>query len=80
MTRARLKTELRDVWQHCGWNARALPAWARNCTENRADGLYLVRLSGKQLIERGDWIIRDLDAEPLWMTDKDFRREYQIAD
>jgi len=70
--RARLNTATHDVWQYAD-----LPKWVQRCTEMREDGLYLVRSSGKQLIERGDWLIRDLDGEPSWVTDDEFRMQYE---
>jgi hypothetical protein len=71
--RARLKTETRDVWRF--W----IPPWVEACTEQRNDGLYLVRASGKQLIKRGEYLIRDLDGEPEWMTDAEFHLEYEVV-
>jgi len=73
--KARRKTSTCDAWQFntldCG------PRWAR--TELRADELYLVRRSGKQLIMLGDWLVRDLDGEPMWLTDVEFRRNYELT-
>ena len=76
--RARLKSEPCDVWQNSATGDHR-PTWVFNCTEVRSDGLYLIRASGKQRIEPGDWLIRDLDADTQWLSDRDFRREYEIV-
>ena len=74
---ARLKTATREVWQY---DVGLMPGWVLDCTERHADGLYLVRRSGKQRVEPGDWLIRDLDdRDPEWMTDEDFQREYELS-
>jgi hypothetical protein len=78
MTTARLKTATREVWQYA-FKGTPMPPWAERYTEWRPDGLYLVRRSGKQLIEANEWLIRDLDGDPEWMTDEDFRREYELT-
>jgi hypothetical protein len=74
--KARLKCSVHDVWQHSGGS---VPRWVFVATDENDNGeLILVRRSGRQLIERGDWLIRDLDGEPMWMTNRDFKREYEI--
>jgi len=71
----RRKTELRDAWQYV---SAVMPPWVASCTEWRDDGdLYLVRRSGKQRIEPSEWLVRDLDGDPEWMTDSDFRDQYE---
>ena len=79
MTRARLKTEVQDVWQYKYRHGLPQPAWVRACTEQRNDGLYLVRGADKQRIELGDWLIRDLDGAPVWATLEDFQRDYEVV-
>ena len=78
--KARLKTPTLEVWQYAGITA---PLWVIGCiemlTNTDSDGLYLVRRSGKQRIEPGDWIIRNLDGDPEWMTDAEFVRKYEIV-
>ena len=77
MTLARPRTATREVWQY---SIRGIltPQWVIDCTEWHDDGLYLVRRSGKQRIEPMDFLIRDLDGEPLWMTADEFNRDYEI--
>ena len=84
MTLARLRTETREVWQYNHLNG--VPAWVRGCVEGRDNGefedfeLYLVRRSGKQRIEKGDWLLRDLDdVDPEWVDDATFQREYELT-
>jgi hypothetical protein len=71
---ARLKTSNHQVWQ---FNEN-LPTWVANCTELNSGDLYLVRRSGKQLIKPSEWLVQDLDGEPLWLTDTQFRSQYEI--
>jgi hypothetical protein len=69
------KTEVREAWQY---TSAAMPPWVSSCTERHDDGdLYLVRRSGKQRIEPSEWLIRNLDGDPEWMTDSSFRAEYE---
>ena len=83
MTLARPKTAKREVWQY---NGSSMPPWVTRCvvfhtntTDN--DGLYLTRRSGKQRIEPGEWLLRDLDdRDPEWMTDESFRRAYEVVE
>jgi hypothetical protein len=77
-TFACLHTATREVWQYWAYNTSPPPPWVAACTERRDDGLYVVRRSGKQLILPGEWLARDLDGEPEWLTDADFHRLYQI--
>ena len=78
MTLARLKLATREVWQYD--NKTRFPQWVANCVEwNDDDELYLVRRSGKQRIDKGDWLLRDLDGDPEWMTEADFFREYELT-
>jgi hypothetical protein len=79
MTRARLKTEVQDVWQFAQYG-EVRPTWVRACTEWNDLDLYLVRGTDKQRIERGDWLIRDLDSmPPAWSTDADFQQDYEVV-
>ena len=74
--RARLKTEIWDVWQyHPGCAAR--PLWVLNCTDLHDGALYL---HGDPL-DPGDWLINDrAHATPIRETDADFKRDYEIVD
>ena len=78
MTTARLKTPVREVWQYDMHGVH--PSWVMDSTEWHSDGLYLVRRSGKQRIEFGDWLLRDLDdRDPEWVDDATFQREYELT-
>ena len=78
MTTARLRTTTQEVWQYA-IRGILTPQWVIDCTEWHDDGLYLVRRSGKQRVDPLDWLIRDLDGDPLWMTNDDFQREYELT-
>jgi hypothetical protein len=79
--RARLRTAVQDVWQYTGSFMRSeVPPWVWACTDHNESGeVYLVRGADKQRIEYGDYLVRDLDGAPLWMTDADFRRDYEVV-
>jgi hypothetical protein len=78
---ARLKTDTVEVWQYV---SPSMPAWVARYTvwhtNTDNDGLFLVRKSGKQRIEVNEWLIRDLDGDPMWMTNEEFDDEYEIID
>jgi hypothetical protein len=78
MTTARLKTPTVGVWQY--WPDEPIDErWVANCTEQRGRELFLVRHSGKQLIQPGEWLIRNLDGDPTWISNADFWTTYEIA-
>ena len=72
---ARLKTEIQEVWRYDGGT---MPTWVWDYLEYRDSELYLVRRSGKQRVEFGEWLIRD-SGDPLWMTHEEFQRDYEIV-
>lgn len=76
-TKARLRTEVQDVWQYIvdvPW-----PTWVAMCVKwNDENQLVLVRGADKQVIEPTEWLIRDLDGKPMWLTDADFQRQYEV--
>lgn len=76
-TKARLRTEVQDVWQFL-YEGQAAPEWVLGCTEARKGKLVLVRGADKQVIEPTDWLIRNLDGKPMWSTDADFQRLYEV--
>lgn len=78
--KARLRTETQDVWQYLGlWYLHLMPRWVANCTEVREKELFLTRTSGDQLIDIGNWLVRDLDGEPIWYQDADFKFKYETV-
>jgi hypothetical protein len=76
--KARLKTAVQDVWQSN--DEGSIPTWVSGCTKWRDGELYLVRGADKQRVEPGDYLVRDLDGAPLWMTEADFRRLYEVVE
>lgn len=77
MTLARLKTPILEVWQYGRYNPATEP-WVTRCTEERDGELYLIRRSGKQLIRPGEWLVRNLDGDAVWLPDKAFRALYEV--
>jgi len=46
-----------------------------------SDGeMFLKRNSGQQLMDYSDWLIRNLDGDPYWITDKEFQEVYESAE
>ena len=74
---AREKRPVLQVWQHTGMAVLRIPAWVSGCTEWHGDGLYLVRASGKQLIDSSDWLVEDSDGDILWLPNDRFQRQYE---
>jgi hypothetical protein len=57
-----------------------MPRWVLSCTLLDGTGeLYLVRGSGKQRIDPGDWLVQNLDGEPDWYDDESFRRNWEFV-
>jgi hypothetical protein len=70
-----------QAWQYEGYGISIplMPSWVVACTERRDGSLYLVRRSGKQRIECGEWLIRNLDGDPEWMTEAEFTEKFEEA-
>jgi len=77
---ARQKMPLVMVWQYNdAAPAIHLPIWVASCTEMHGDGLVLVRDSGKQAINTGEWLVQEPSGDILWLTDFEFRKEYELT-
>jgi hypothetical protein len=70
---------IQDAWQCDG----PRPNWVMNCTERKEeDGEAVVvvrRRTGKQLVREGEWLVRDLDGDPLWFTNNVFWEQYEMV-
>jgi hypothetical protein len=77
--KARQKFSVHDTWQYEG-RGTWMPMWVfRRTEENDSGELILKRRTGRQLMLPGEWLIRDLNSkDPMWMTNRDFKREYEI--
>jgi hypothetical protein len=75
--KARRKTAHHEVWQFR--RSVKFPPWVSRCVEVRDDGLYLVTRSGSQLISPGDWLVRDLDGEPWWISYDAFAHDFELV-
>jgi len=75
--RLRNSAPITEAWQHNGQMALA-PLWVKASTIDRPHELILDRNSGRQLVNLGEWLVRDLDGSPLWLTSDDFYRDYEI--
>lgn len=77
MTRARLKTEVWDVWRYTS-NEGARPLWVLNCTDI-VDGQLVLRV-GARPIKMGDWLVRDTaSAVPQRESHANFLRDYELV-
>ena len=76
----RIKVPKQMAWQYMGHMEDA-PKWARACVIQMKFGPpVLERRSGRQTLLPFEWLVKDLDSvDPLWFTDVDFRREYEVA-
>lgn len=73
--KVRLKTEEREAWQYNG--ITHAPPWVKIEYSEDYKSPFLIRRSGKQLINLTDWIIRDLDGEPEWLTNDEMIKKYE---
>ena len=79
IVRVRPVSAIREAWQLTEVNFDTRPQWTLSWLRCR-DGEYLLnRRAGAQVICVGEWLVRDLDGEPEWLTDKQFRRKYEVV-
>jgi len=69
--RVRLRGAVHEAWQYQAGHKR--PPWVMRYTEFTNGIMLLKRSSGKQSIEYGEWIVRNLDGDPCWFTDDEFQ-------
>lgn len=73
------KVEPCDAWQYDGMLGYA-PEWVQSRCEYRSGSLVVLRKSGPQVVNIRDWLIRNLDGDPEWVTDEEMRKTYvQVA-
>lgn len=54
------------------------PTWADDCLKlNDAGELLLSRQSGNQLLNVGEWIVKDLDGGIAFYTNAEFERTFE---
>jgi hypothetical protein len=53
------------------------PAWVGRCCVVADGELWHERRSGRQRVERGEWLVRDLDGSVLVYTDDEIRRGFE---
>lgn len=72
------KSQEREAWRYTGQPAYVWPAWVRACVHPQAHcgALCLTRKSGKQWLNPGEWLVRNLDGDPEWLTHDRMCREY----
>lgn len=73
-----LKTQPLEAWRY-GYGLT--PNWLEQYLEiNEAGDLLLVRHSGKQVVNLGEWIVIDEDSELAHMTDAYVKRFYEVVE
>lgn len=78
MAKVRKYSPIKDAWQYA--SSDPIPSWAARSLRETANGLVLDRTTGAQVVNPGDWLIRDPDSrDHLHLTDKDFRDEYEVV-
>jgi hypothetical protein len=53
------------------------PAWVARCSVLAGGELWHERRSGRQLVARGEWLVRELDGTVLFYTDDEIRRRFE---
>jgi len=78
MTLYRPITQPVQAW--CYLRDSDMPVWVSMCCSINDHGRFVLdRPSGRQLVNPGEWLVRTLDGEIMWMPDDEFRKEYEIA-
>lgn len=73
----RPKADKRIAWQYEGSHMNE-PAWVIHCTGwNNIGKFILKRQSGNQIINIGEWLIKDLDGGIIWCPDKDMWKDWE---
>jgi len=77
MTLVRPKSETREAWQYTGQPVEEWPMWVQGCCYQFAEDAIIVRRSGQQIIRSSEWLVRNLDGDPEWLTHDQMRKEYE---
>lgn len=68
-------TQPLKAWQYVDY--ATAPAWVtKDCFFN-GNGLVHDRQSGRQIVDRGDWLVRSLDGEVGFYTDVEFNKMFR---
>jgi hypothetical protein len=71
------KTTEREAWRYTGQPRDEWPNWVRSWVYYEGPTAVLSRRSGKQWLYPGEWLVRDLDGDPEWLTHEQMVREYE---
>jgi len=69
----RQRTQPVQAWQ-CG---RDMPAWVMLTCVVVGDDLVLDRPSGRQVVNPGEWLVRDLDGGVTWFPPEEFEECFE---
>ena len=65
-----------QAWQWNGQHSAAWPFWVRTSCVLIEYELFHDRQSGRQVVNQGEWLVRDLDGEVNFYTPEEFGREF----
>lgn len=73
----RLRSQPVQAWQYDDYYD--MPRWVKmECLVNDGN-LILDRRSGRQLVNPGEWLVRDLDGGIVWYSHEEFERTFEAA-
>lgn len=64
-----------QFWQ---FNGSDKPAWVKRCTLTVNGELLHDRQSGRQVLNHGEYLVRDLDGEIVFYTPEEFERAFEV--
>jgi hypothetical protein len=61
------------AWQNTGG---AIPSWLAHCCFRRDGEMIHERRSGRQVVNLGETLVRDLDGEVIFYTPEEYKRAF----
>lgn len=69
-------TQPLKAWQYIDEVSLSWPEWVRCCCIFINGELVHDRRSGRQVLNRGEWLVNDLDGDVTFYTDDEFRKAF----
>jgi len=76
----RQRVEPVQAWQWTGQPQILWPAWVARCCVLVNGELWHDRQSGKQVVNRSEWLVQELDGAVIGYTDEEIQREFEPRD
>ena len=70
------RTQSSIGWQYLGQPQSDWPIWVRRCCFTVCGDLIHERRSGRQVVYRGEWLVRDLDGGIVFYTDDEIAQRF----